>query len=64
MYEEDGVPVTKIAPRIGMEPNSLSRTLNTLERNGFYFESRIENDQRKSIRLSYEKPERNTEKLP
>jgi DNA-binding MarR family transcriptional regulator len=34
IYEEEGVPVTKIAPRIGMEPNSLSRTLNTLEENG------------------------------
>lgn len=31
IYEEDGVPVTKIAPRIGMEPNSLSRILKELE---------------------------------
>lgn len=31
LYEEDGVPVTKIAPRIGMEPNSLSRILKELE---------------------------------
>jgi len=34
LYEEDGVPVTKIAPRIGMEPNSLSRILKELERKG------------------------------
>lgn len=31
IYEEEGVPVTKIAPRIGMEPNSLSRILKELE---------------------------------
>lgn len=31
LYEEEGVPVTKIAPRIGMEPNSLSRILKELE---------------------------------
>lgn len=30
--EEGGTPVTKIAPRIGMEPNSLSRTLQYLEK--------------------------------
>ena len=32
LYEEEGVPVTRIAPRIGMEPNSLSRILKELER--------------------------------
>lgn len=30
IYEEEGTPVTKIAPRIGLEPNSLSRVLKTL----------------------------------
>ena len=49
IYEEDGVPVTKIAPRIGMEPNSLSRTLNTLEENGFLIRKPDENDQRKVL---------------
>ncbi len=49
IYEEDGVPVTKIAPRIGMEPNSLSRTLNTLEENGFLLRKPDENDQRKVL---------------
>ncbi len=34
LYEEEGVPVTKIAPRIGMEPNSLSRILKELENKG------------------------------
>jgi DNA-binding MarR family transcriptional regulator len=49
IYEEDGVPVTKIAPRIGMEPNSLSRTLNTLEENGAITRKPDENDQRKVL---------------
>ena len=31
LYEEEGTPVTKIAPRMGMEPNSLSRTLKNME---------------------------------
>ncbi|MCB9033130.1 MAG: MarR family transcriptional regulator [Chitinophagales bacterium] len=31
IYEDEGTPVTKIAPRIGMEPNSLSRVLKALE---------------------------------
>jgi len=29
--EEDGTPVTRIAPRMGMEPNSLSRILKSME---------------------------------
>jgi DNA-binding MarR family transcriptional regulator len=49
IYEEDGVPVTKIAPRIGMEPNSLSRTLNTLAENGAIERKPDENDQRKVL---------------
>ncbi len=32
IYEENGTPVTKIAPRMGMEPNSLSRILKTMEK--------------------------------
>ncbi len=49
IYEEDGVPVTKIAPRIGMEPNSLSRTLNSLEESGYLARKQDENDQRKVL---------------
>lgn len=49
IYEEDGVPVTKIAPRIGMEPNSLSRTLNTLEVAGYLTRKQDELDQRKVL---------------
>ena len=35
IYEEEGTPVTKIAPRMGMEPNSLSRILKSMEKDGF-----------------------------
>lgn len=49
IYEEDGVPVTKIAPRIGMEPNSLSRTLNSLEESKAITRKQDENDQRKVL---------------
>jgi DNA-binding MarR family transcriptional regulator len=49
IYEEEGVPVTKIAPRIGMEPNSLSRTLNGLEETGYIARKQDENDQRKVL---------------
>ena len=33
--EEEGTPVTRIAPRMGMEPNSLSRILKSMEEKGF-----------------------------
>lgn len=49
IYEDDGVPVTKIAPRIGMEPNSLSRRLNSLEESGAITRKPDENDQRKVL---------------
>lgn len=44
---DKGVPVTKIAPRIGMEPNSLSRLINTMESNGTIIRSSDPEDQRK-----------------
>lgn len=46
IYEEDGTPVTKIAPRIGMEPNSLSRLLKSLEKKAFIFKEADPNDKR------------------
>lgn len=45
--DQKGTPVTKIAPRIGMEPNSLSRLLNTLEERGAITRSSDTKDQRK-----------------
>ena len=46
IYEEDGTPVTKIAPRIGMEPNSLSRLLKSLEKKKYISKSNDKSDKR------------------
>jgi DNA-binding MarR family transcriptional regulator len=45
--EEHGVPVTKIAPRMGMEPNSLSRILKTMEERGAVYRRPSKLDKRK-----------------
>jgi len=45
--EEDGTPVTKIAPRMGMEPNSLSRILKTMEEKGAILRTGDPKDQRR-----------------
>lgn len=47
IHPERGTPVTKIAPRMGMEPNSLSRLLNSLEKKGFIIRERDLKDKRK-----------------
>ena len=44
--EDDGTPVTRIAPRMGMEPNSLSRILKSMEEKGFIYRQRDEIDKR------------------
>lgn len=46
IYEENGTPVTKIAPRMGMEPNSLSRLLKTLEAKKYITKEADANDKR------------------
>lgn len=45
--EADGTPVTKIAPRMGMEPNSLSRVLKTMEDRELIQRKRDATDKRK-----------------
>lgn len=45
--DKAGTPVTKIAPRIGMEPNSLSRLLNSLEEKGAIYRQSDTVDNRK-----------------
>ena len=42
IFEESGTPVTKIAPRIGMEPNSLSRLLKRLEKKNYIYKQKEE----------------------
>ncbi|PHQ78624.1 MAG: MarR family transcriptional regulator [Thalassobium sp.] len=45
--DEFGTPVTKIAPRMGMEPNSLSRILNSMEKKGAIYRRKDKADKRK-----------------
>jgi DNA-binding MarR family transcriptional regulator len=45
--EKHGTPVTKIAPRMNMEPNSLSRLLKSLEEKGFVLKRKDKIDKRK-----------------
>lgn len=46
LSEEEGTPVTKIAPRIGMEPNSLSRILKKLKERSLIIKKADKNDKR------------------
>ena len=45
--EKYGTPVTKIAPRMNMEPNRLSRLLKSLEEKGFISKRKDLSDKRK-----------------
>lgn len=45
--QDEGTPVTKIAPRMGMEPNSLSRSLKSLEDRGLIRRRKDKVDKRK-----------------
>ena len=47
LNENYGTPVTKIAPRMSMEPNSLSRILKSLEKKGAIYKNRDKSDKRK-----------------
>ena len=44
--EEEGTPVTRIAPRMGMEPNSLSRLLKSMEEKEFIYRKKDDTDKR------------------
>ena len=46
---KDGTPVTKIAPRMGMEPNSLSRILKSIEKDGLIERVPDSKDKRKVL---------------
>ena len=47
LNEKFGTQVTKIAPRMGMEPNSLSRLLKSLEEKELVFKRKDDEDKRK-----------------
>ena len=44
--EQEGTPVTKIAPRMGMKPNSLSRVLKSMEDKDLIIRKKDEHDMR------------------
>jgi len=44
--KEDGIPATKIAPALGMEPHGLSRILKNLEEENFIYKKKDEKDKR------------------
>lgn len=46
LNEKEGTPVTKIAPRIGMEPNSLSRILKKLKERALIYKIADKKDRR------------------
>ena len=39
--DKDGTPSTSLAPRLGMEPTSLTRTLKTMEEKGLIVKKKI-----------------------
>ena len=47
VIEKGGTPVTHIAPRLGMEPNSMSRLLNSMEKKGLICRKKDEVDKRR-----------------
>lgn len=47
--EDDGTPVTRIAPRMGLEPNSLSRLLKSMEEKGLIEKRKESGDKRKAL---------------
>lgn len=44
--KKDGIPVTKIAPLMGIEPTSLSRLLKTMEDKGLIYREKDDDDRR------------------
>ncbi|NOR88282.1 MAG: MarR family transcriptional regulator [Bacteroidales bacterium] len=44
--KKEGIPVTKIAPLMGIEPTSLSRLLKTMEEKGLIYRKKDDSDRR------------------
>lgn len=47
IVEKDGTPSTRLGPKMGMEPTSLSRTLNNMESSGLIERKEFAGDKRK-----------------
>lgn len=48
--QREGTPSTKLGPKMGMEPRSLTRTLRSMEEEGLIFRRNDKND-RRSVRI-------------
>jgi DNA-binding MarR family transcriptional regulator len=55
IIDKNGTPSTQLGPRMGMEPTSLSRTLKTMEDDGFIYRKVDEVDKRKVLIFLTEK---------
>lgn len=49
--ETEGLPVTQVAPKLGMEPSSTTRTLNKLEKDGLIERYRIPGQDRRQVKV-------------
>ncbi|CAG5083329.1 MarR family winged helix-turn-helix transcriptional regulator [Parvicella tangerina] len=48
--DEEGTPSTKLAPKMGMEPRSLTRMIKALEENG-YIKKRLDDQDKRLVKL-------------
>ena len=55
IIDKNGTPSTQLGPRMGMEPTSLSRTLKTMEDDGYIYRKIDEIDKRKVLIFLTEK---------
>lgn len=55
MVEKEGTPSTQLGPKMGMEPTSLSRTLKSMEDEGYLRRGSSEKDKRKVLIFLTEK---------
>lgn len=55
MVEKEGTPSTQLGPKMGMEPTSLSRTLRSMEEEGYLMRGSSEKDKRKVLIFLTEK---------
>lgn len=55
MVEKEGTPSTKLGPMMGMEPTSLSRTMKSMEQEGYIRRKESANDKRKVLIFLTEK---------
>src|SRR5882762_8374367 len=62
IHSKDGTPATKIAPRMGLEPRSLTRLLKTMEEKGLVYKAADKQDKRSVRIMLTKKGKQNKEK--